>query len=41
LQVSREAAKGKLANLDRNRERMRTNQRCGATDLGMPVLTPR
>lgn len=41
LQVSLVAAKGKLANLDRNLERMRTNRSCGTTDLGMPVIAPR
>jgi hypothetical protein len=41
LQVSLIAAKGKLANLDRNLERMRTNRSCGTTDLGMPVIAPR
>jgi integrase len=39
LQVSLEAAKGKLASLDRDLERMRTNQSSGTTNLGMPIIT--
>lgn len=39
LQVSLEAAKSKLTNLDRGLERIRTNRSNRTTDLGMPIIT--
>jgi integrase len=38
LQVSIEAAKSKLTNLDRSLERIRTNQNNKTTDLGTPII---